>query len=137
MSEKKSLNLRLRSGGGTILNDPAYHSVASVSYRVQLNADAEEGSGKIKYKSVDSSMTISDCNKSIALDLSFSTPEMYENNQHKLDRLIQVLQECKAHMKEAKVGYDLLPEKSDEKDCATIKEFLVHMENKKEWEPKS
>lgn len=131
MSDKKTINLTMRAGGGTILNDPAYHSVASVSYRVQVNASADEGSGATKYKNVDGSITISDCNKSITLDLGFSTQAMYENNQHKIDRLIEILQKCKQDMQAMNEKYKELPERANEIDTTTLESFMENVQKVK------
>lgn len=104
-------------GASSLLNMAGHHSVAAISFSLELY----EGRTW-----VDATVTISDCNRVINLDLSFETEESYKNSLHKLDTLIAVLTEANSTLVEIKPVYDdaVLKEKKKKEEEAKKKKGL-------------
>lgn len=68
-----------RYGGNAILNKPAFHSTAAVSWKFDVYNSASRVHG---------SLSITDCSENIALDLSFSSTAELINVTHKLKQLV-------------------------------------------------
>lgn len=71
-------------GGRALLNLPGHQSTAAIVAEI-------DGEGSVSYP--DYTFQISDCTRSIDLDLDFRNAEERENNLYKLDTMISVLKE--------------------------------------------
>lgn len=79
-------------GGSALLNLPSNHSIAAISFNVEVYAERSWSDGGVQ---------ISDCSRSINLDLSFESEEQHKNALYKLDTLIRVLQEAREAVESA------------------------------------
>lgn len=83
-----------KRANNAILNKPNYHSVAAVSWYILVTQDTQW---------VDGSVSISDCSRAITLDLCYGEEqEDYENSLHKVDVLIDKLEELKQALIESR-----------------------------------
>ena len=96
-----------------LLNKPGFHSIAAIAMKVDFDVrrdwDEEERlqkETKVKgkkitvYKSVgyDARVVLSDCSRSITLDLSCATKKSYDNSLHKLNKMITILTQARNAM---------------------------------------
>jgi len=84
-------------GKAKFLNKPGFHSVAAISYKIELEKVLRSDDHESPFGSV----TISNCNRSIELDISAENDQAYENSLYKLDTLIEVLQAARKDHKRA------------------------------------
>lgn len=89
-------------GQKKFLNGVKFHSVAAISYR--FNVERDSYSGKHCYAWGD--MSISDCSRTITLDLGMDNQEEYENSLAKINALLETVKQAKKDIIAAKKRKD-------------------------------
>lgn len=80
-------------GNNSILNSPGFEESAAISYQISVGCDSEDLSPNyhLDERGV---LTISDCNRSIRLNLNVKDEDNFYNSLNKLDILRKIIEEA-------------------------------------------
>lgn len=81
-----------------LLNKPGFNATAAVSYTLKLS----KNTSNTTHVYDDGVIIISDCSKVISLDFSFSDEEEFDNSIFKIDTMIEVLNNFKRDLIQAR-----------------------------------
>ncbi len=98
-------------GRTEVLNLPTHHSTAAIAVKIGTHDDLSNA--EIKHVSTEGSITISDCNRTITLNLELylnkdtvrgraEALEEIKNIEYKINKLISVLNDLKINFKDLK-----------------------------------